>query len=202
MVKIGKNVFLAGVVAAAFLSGPGFALAHQFKVVLVVPATEAGMAEALELQNGFVLATTERDGHPDEVSDGHLGGLDVYVTVLGGTEETAAGIEAMAGREAVDIVAALAPAGDVEALERRLDGLGIALLLPGETPFGNSGDPAVRKFASAYGAAYGDEPGPAAAQGYNAARRIDVAVRGQGGADDATGLSRSFESTAKGFSWR
>ncbi len=58
------------------------ALAHSFRMALLLPLTGADAAVGRQAVKGFLLATRERDGHPDETSDGHLGGLDVYVLVI------------------------------------------------------------------------------------------------------------------------
>ena len=56
--------------------------AHSFKVALVVSLSGPMAGPGRHARDGFMLATTERDGHPDQRSDGHLGGLDVYVTLI------------------------------------------------------------------------------------------------------------------------
>ncbi len=50
------------------------AFAHAFNVWLI-----SDEASAQSVYDGFRLATRERDGHDNEESDGHLGGLDVYI---------------------------------------------------------------------------------------------------------------------------
>ena len=68
---------LLALIAGVMVFAPP-AWAHSFNVALIIPASPEGR----EIRDGFMLATTERDSHPDEESDGHLGGLDVYVTVI------------------------------------------------------------------------------------------------------------------------
>ena len=53
------------------------AFGHSFNVALVVPA-----GERVQAMQAFLLASGERDRHANEESDGHLGGLDVYVSVV------------------------------------------------------------------------------------------------------------------------
>ncbi|MFT5506804.1 MAG: hypothetical protein ACI8XC_004532 [Gammaproteobacteria bacterium] len=50
--------------------------AHSFNVIVITPMGEIIPRSML---NGFLLATREQDGHEDETSDGHLGGLDSHV---------------------------------------------------------------------------------------------------------------------------
>ncbi|MDO8982322.1 hypothetical protein, partial [Cypionkella sp.] len=66
---------------AVWMALSGNALAHSFTAALIVVGDnrEAGLAEAVR---GFLLAADERDGHANETSDGHLGGVDVHVLPL------------------------------------------------------------------------------------------------------------------------
>ncbi len=72
------SAVLAGAVSM-ILSGT--VLAHSFTAALLVVGQdrEASLAEA---RRGFLLAADERDGHANETSDGHLGGVDVQVLPL------------------------------------------------------------------------------------------------------------------------
>ncbi len=176
------------------------AVAHSFKVILVLPAPIDTSLQARELRNGFMLATTERDSHPDEESDGHLGGLDVYVSVIDEQGATA-GFERSVVQGAVDIVALFGVPKNLPLINKILKEKNVALLLPGQSPFASSGLPEVAAFTTAYEARYGNKPSSSAAQGYNAARRIGLAVRAQGGADDITLLRGNFGETARDFSW-
>jgi hypothetical protein len=56
------------------------ALAHEFELLLVAPpeATEAVLGQ---MRAAFLIASHERDSHPDETSEGHLGGMDVQLTL-------------------------------------------------------------------------------------------------------------------------
>ena len=177
------------------------AFGHRFNVALVIAQSSSAMDRGLDIRNGFMLATTERDSHPDQESDGHLGGLDVYVTVIDKQEDIAAGIQRLTGQGTADIVAAFGPEKTLTMISNLLDGKNLALLLPGSSPFSNSELPAVAAFGAAYKQEYGGKPTSYAAQGYNAARRIDKAVRAQGGVDDRASLLRVFEETARGFTW-
>lgn len=177
------------------------ALAHRFNVALVIPLSGAESDQGRQIREGFMLATTERDSHPDQESDGHLGGLDVYVSLMDGMGDLAADLGRMVGQGKADIVAAFGPETTLSLIRELLDGKEVALLLPGQSPFSKPELPAVAAFISTYERAYGEEPSPWAAQGYNAARRIALAVRTQGGVDDKAALRRSFKETAGGFDW-
>ena len=64
--------------AALWIGMSGVASAHSSTAALLVVGEdrEASLAEAVR---GFLLAADERDGHANETSDGHLGGVDVHV---------------------------------------------------------------------------------------------------------------------------
>jgi len=196
-----NTVFLLLALFGAFMFTTTPADAHRFNVALVVPLSNAASAEGRQVRDGFMLATTERDSHPDEESDGHLGGLDIYVTVIDEQGDITADIERIGKQGKIDIVVAFGSHETRTMIAKVLDGKKIALLTPARSPFAKSGTPAVAAFVSAYKKAHGSLPSAHAAQGYNAARRIDVAVRAQGSADDKTALRKSFGETAHGFNW-
>ena len=177
------------------------AYAHRFYVALVIPFSNAVADQGRQYRQGFMLATTERDSHPDEESDGHLGGLDVYVSVIDSQGDIRTEIERIVSQGRIDIVVAIGSEKTLSLVGNLLDGGNIALLAPGQTPFSQSDMPAVVAFTAAFENQYGGRPSAQAAHGYNAARRIDVAVRTQGGADDTDELVRIFKRTESGFNW-
>ncbi len=78
---------LIGILLAGSL---GQVSAHSFTLGLVIPLSGPQLESGQQVLDGFLLATTEEDGHPDETSDGHLGGLDSHVlTVDSGVDSTA-----------------------------------------------------------------------------------------------------------------
>jgi len=166
------------------------ALAHSFNVALVLPGQPATSEQARQLRQGFMLATTERDAHPDQESDGHLGGLDVYVKQA----DTPTGLDA-------DIVVLLGSKETIGQFTSQIDQNQVTILVPGNTPFSNTDNPGVTNFITTYTSAYGSAPTAQAAQGYNAARRIAAAIRAQGSADDKSLLSTNFKQTADSFTW-
>ena len=52
---------------------------HSFDLGLILPISGSKSEAGQQVLDGFLLATTEEDAHPDETSDGHLGGLDSHV---------------------------------------------------------------------------------------------------------------------------
>jgi hypothetical protein len=176
-------------------------LAHSFNVALVVPQSGTTSGQGREIVDGFMLATEERDSHPDQESDGHLGGLDVYVIVIEENGDTTAMIEGAIEQGEVDIVAIFVSDKILSLVREHLDRRKVALLLPGQSPFAKSDLPEVAVFKSAYERKYSAMPSIFAAQGYNVARRIDAAVRAQSGVGNKALLNRTFRQTAQGFAW-
>jgi hypothetical protein len=176
--NIHRSILILFLIVFGF-SGP--ALAHSFNVALVLPASNP---EAKQFHMGFLLAARQRDAHADETADGHLGGLDVYINVV--SEQAVA--------DNTDIVVDFTvPQGS--------DTASAIWLQLGQSPFAQIDRPDVTRFISSYKAAYGTAPSTDAAQGYNAAWRIAVAVRAQGGVEDKAMLLQSFSNTAQDFTW-
>ena len=196
-IRNGTAFLLTIFLLASISLNPAFA--HRFNVALVIPITSAGADQGRQYLEGFMLATSERDSHPDEESDGHLGGLDVYVTVIDAQADPGAEIERIVSQAEIDIVAAFGSEETLSLVGKLLERENILLLLPAQTPFPQSDLPAVAAFATAYENRYGGRPSVQATQGYNTARRIDVAVRAQGGVDNTELLIRNFRETANGF---
>ena len=190
----------AMMVAAALIAGiagvPGGAKAHSFNVALVMALIEHSDANIRQVHDGFLLATGERDSHPDEESDGHLGGLDVYLFPVDLKRESLAGVRALLHREQIDILAVIGPDGAAEQIRALVAGSKTVLLAPGRL----SSAP-TEAFAKAFQAAFGYAPARPAAEGYNAARRIDAAVRPLGGVGDSAALRRALDETRDGLDW-
>lgn len=187
--------------AAAVAPGTDPALAHRFNVALILPLSGAAADQGSQIRKGFMLATKERDSHPDQDSDGHLGGLDVYVSVIDANRDVATNIGRLATQGGIDIVAAIGAGTELPPIAKLFDVNDVALLLPGPSPFARSGLPAVAAFIAAYRREYGVMPTSRAARGYHAARRIDAAVRAQGGVGDRASLRRHFRQTRRAFAW-
>ena len=195
--KAGCCLFLAMFVALTLNSNS--ARAHRFHVALVIPLSSIAAVQGHRFREGFVLATTERDGHPDEESDGHLGGLDVYIRAIDAQGDVRAELGRIVSQGQADIVVAFGAEKTLPLIGKIIDGTTAILLPPGQFAYAESGLPA--EFILAYERKYGAAPSLQAAQGYSAARRIDMAVRAQGGVDDTASLLRIFSETARGFTW-
>lgn len=201
--RIPAIVLLLATGTVVWDAGP--ALAHSFRVAIVA-ADDASSESALKsAYRGFRLATKERDGHPAETSDGHLGGLDVNIASINGglpTAEVARALQAAAA----DIVIIIESGQDAPVLANTLDGDAV-VLKPGALPEPDtlSSQPtlggAAGPFGERFDADYQRVPDDAALRGYNAARRIDLAVRAQQGVDDKTALARDLAATRDGIAW-
>ena len=162
--------------AAMLVLGPADAGAHSFQAVFLAPMTGAEAAAGKAALDGFMVATRERDGHPDETADGHLGGLDVYVTVV----DTAPDLAAAAARvrsARPDILAGLI----TPPVEAALRGMSDAVPVGPDNGGGETTTMDGAPFADAFRDEYGYGVTPAAIIGYRQARRIDRAVRAVGG---------------------
>ncbi len=195
-------VLAALLLAASFVALPNAARAHSFTVALhAVGANQpATLASAIR---GMRLAATERDGHADETSDGHLGGLDLFI--LPWPTEVTHGITWLKGapQNKPDIIVVIGPpdaaAPAIQASQTKAVAIGSGVL-PADAYWLNE-DTAPQAFAARFRAAYGVAPDRQAAAGYNAARRIDLAVRAQGGVTDRDDLAEALANTAKGIGW-
>jgi len=179
------------------------AQAHEFVVAIRAVGAERDLVLADALR-GFLLATKERDGHPDETSNGHLGGLDVYIIPQTGENIVGFPMLTKAPSDRSDITLVIGASGAVDAVleqagkERpamRAGALHSANLWRSTAPSNSAG------FAARYNLAYQQPASKWAADGYNAARRIDDAVRLFGGVDDRAALERALAATAGGFQW-
>lgn len=204
-----RSIRLVALAMIAAIALPvSLARAHGFNVALVVPLSGAMAAEGSQIRDGFMLATKERDSHANEESDGHLGGLDVYVFPADDQKPDLSDVKAVLERQRIDIVAAIGSPESVAAAESLNPDAQIVVLTLGETPFpissqpsGNDQSAAVAAFIDSFQKEYGYAPTPSAAQGYNAARRIEAAVRDQGSVDNKEALQQHLLKTARGFNW-
>lgn len=160
--------------------------AHSFDTMLVVPAGADDNVRA-DMAVAFLIATEETDGHPNAESDGHLGGLDVYLTVLGAEDvgATAAAPEFIAAPVAPPDAGVPLRTGAVMVGPMAADDARATEYL------GRAADPALPPFAERFAARTGRRPGPEAVASYIAARRIGAAVRAAGDASDPNAL-RAF----------
>lgn len=191
-----KRSFLVVVVWMAL---SGNALAHSFTAALIVAGDnrEASLAEAVR---GFLLAADERDGHANETSDGHLGGVDVHVLPL--PRDAAALVEGLIGKptEPGDVVVVLGTEPAASEAVRKYQS-NSTVLLQVVLPVGWDSDVGTDSFVARYRLAYGTAPGLMAATGYHAARRLDVAIRPLDGVIPRAALEHAWRSSESGLPW-
>ena len=174
-----KAVCASFAVAAGLLfSTP--ALAHSFDTVLVVPGSGPQAEAGKQARDGFMFAARERDAHPNETADGHLGGLDVYLLIVDsmpGEGDVVANVDELAKRSADAIPRIVAPAELLPAIQHQVSGAEIiAIDLFGTTPT-DVRTMDSRPFAAAFQDAFGYAPTQAVFAGYAAARQIDKTIR-------------------------
>ncbi len=154
--------------------------AHSFRVGFIAPFSGPEARIGASARDGFMLAARERDGHADEESDGHLGGLDVYLLIIDsgeGRDSMLAKIgELIEGRN-IEFLTGIVPPGLADLIRSGIDGgLPIFVDSGGISPTNVAtmdGEP----FAAAFAAKFGRAPDRASFRGYGAARLIDRAVR-------------------------
>ncbi|NKB47728.1 MAG: hypothetical protein GKS02_00035 [Alphaproteobacteria bacterium] len=174
-----KFVLSAMVIAGGLLFATS-ASAHSFDTIFVVPVSGSQAQAGTQARDGFMFATRERDAHPNETADGHLGGLDVYLRLVDGNAAAAdvvAKARELAGRAADDAPRIVAPAAILEALNGQTEGAELIVIdLTAPAP-ANMSTMDGRPFGAAFEAAFGYAPTPAVFAGYAAARQIDTVVR-------------------------
>ena len=127
---------LTALVSAIGLA-PKSVSAHSFKVALVASVSGPKAGPGKHARDGFMLATTQRDSHPDQESDGHLGGLDVYVTLINPRHSPAtarAAIRKLVGKGGIDFVVAGDDPKVLEAIHPLVTGSAIFLIGTGPSP--------------------------------------------------------------------
>lgn len=180
-----RRAALPALLAAGLWLAAGPAAAHAFKVGFLVPAPNAEADHGRDALDAFRLAARERDGHPGETADGHLGGLDVYLLPVQirpidadpGAAAALARVEALATVERVEFVTGLLPHDLIAPLGRRLAGTATVLIVPDPLPARDAVTMDGVLFYTAFSEATGRAPGPAAYTGYALARLLDRAVR-------------------------
>ncbi len=206
---------MAASIVAALVCGPSGAAAHSFRAGLLLPFSGPSAGEGKQILDGFMLATKERDAHPGTESDGHLGGLDVYLSRIdgAGVPETAAQkARALLRREKIEFLAVFASSEALNSLYPDAAGAKVFLLGLGDAPRKIAGKACPsyfisisrrkgtgngRAFAANFKKEYGRAPSRLAALGYDAARLIGSAVRALGGElADRAALRRALRDSA------
>ena len=195
-------------VAAWCLSSVIQAKAHSFNVALVIPLSGGSEIAGKQVIDGFMMATQERDNHPDNHADGHLGGLDVYVYPADNQEMGLASLRSILANQSIDIIVSIGSGKEIHDTIATIASADTIVLNPGRLPYPMSRPPGAAKqpqglvdFKSAFQRKHGYEPTEMSAQGYNEARRIDAAIRPLDSVDDKTELRKRLEQTANEFSW-
>ncbi len=194
-------VFLPFVLLGALLL-PVSVFAHSFGVVLISPQSGELSQSGLSFRNGFMLATTQRDSHPNEESDGHLGGLDVYVSFVDATGDVNRAVLETIEQTDIDIVLSygLAP-DDILQLNTVLAQSNAVFLMPANLSGQSRNEAGEAAFRTDFETMFGYQAEQSAVLGYNAAQRIERAVRAQGRVDDRGALRKSFAQSASDFAW-
>lgn len=163
--------------------GVGFtvapAYAHEFELLLLAPA-DATAVDLDDMQAAFLIAAQERDSHPNQTSEGHLGGMDVQLTLSVPDKAVADASLAFvaapfAGVNDAKVSALAAPGNAVIVTAQTL------AVLPKEVLDGRDD---LAAFADRFLAETGRTAGASAVGAYLAARAVDLAVRPFDSVDD------------------
>jgi hypothetical protein len=192
---------IGNALAALFTGTPNVALAHSFVVTLDATAAETPLKLASAIQ-GMRVAASERDSHAAETSDGHLGGIDLFIRVQ--PADAADGITWLKGAPKVAATVIVDFSGP-DVAPSRMAADGTLVITPGKLPpaeiWTSNALSTTNSFAARYQAAYDSAPDRQAAQGYNAALRIDRAVRYSGGVHDIQALREALDRSTDGIDW-
>lgn len=111
--------------------------AHSFNLALLATVSGPMAGPGKNARDGFMLATTERGSHPDQESDGHLGGLDVYVTLIDPRHSPAqarGAVRELIGKSQIDFVIVADTPAVQEAIHPLVTTSEIFLIGTGPTP--------------------------------------------------------------------
>jgi len=179
------------------------AIAHSFSLAIFANGS-AGPVELRSAVQGALIASADRDGHPGETADGHLGGLDVFLIPL--LETTAEQINGLVDHktENFDFVVPL------ERVPMDLSGLqGVTTQTIVLDP-GDLSDPAAwfeyptssgKSFAARYRSRFGEQPDAFSVHGYFAARKIDHAMCESNGLSSLEEIRKVLVASRQGIDW-
>lgn len=178
------------------------AVAHEFSLGVYAVGGDA-KDRIVSAVRGVLLAADERDAHPDETSDGHLGGVDVQIILFLDDRSFTLPELKNTHRGQIDLLLLLdTDAAATTSLPGTTDQT--IILYPGKLPDRSLWSD--RQDASGFAARYVDvwsmEPDIFAAQGYNAARRIDMAIRPQDGVEEIDAIRDALSQSMSGIDWR
>jgi hypothetical protein len=106
-------------ITAGIALANGDAAAHSFKVGAMIPLSGPSAETGRQWLDGFLLATREQDAHPDQHSDGHLGGLDVYVLTVDSAGDASA-IKNLVAADNPEVLTGPAPAALLAEISKTL----------------------------------------------------------------------------------
>jgi ABC-type branched-subunit amino acid transport system substrate-binding protein len=175
-------------IGSVLAMGCGPARAHSFNLGFVTTLTGPHASRGKQALDGFLLATGERDAHPGEESDGHLGGLDVYVFRIDsnlGAEAVRRRLRELLRGQRLMFVTGVYEPGVMEAVDEAVRGTEALFVDPTDSAMfrASGGDSkklstmTQKEFSASFRHKYGYEPGASAARGYIAARLIAATVR-------------------------
>lgn len=154
--------------------------AHSFKVGFLVPLTGEYVDQGRDAVDALLLAADERDGHPDNHADGHLGGLDVYVLKIDTNRDNQASlndISHMVKTDDIQFITGLIPPKLGEQISLQLKNTTAHYI---GTPVDNIANMATMSgegFAASFSRRYSRSPSLSARQGYRIALYLDRIVR-------------------------
>jgi len=146
----------------------------------LIPLSGFELESGRHALDGFLLATSERDAHPDEESDGHLGGLDVYILKIDSNQPSEAvlrKIDQLVKREKIHFFTGLIPTELKQTVRDQLSGTEVILLEIEIESSQNETTMSVDSFSDAFSRNFGYPPMQPAHLAYRLARLIDRVVR-------------------------
>ena len=189
-----RSLLIAGFLA---LTSPNWAAAHEFSMGIYATGENA-RARVASAARGALLAADERDGHPDETSDGHLGGVDVQIIPFPDGQQIALPDLKNSHQGPLDVILVL-DFSSTPSLPKMKDET--VILTPGDLPELWKDTDNALSFAVRHKTEWSIEPDLSAAQGYHAARRIDAAIRPNDGIDDVTAIREALKRSVTNFAW-
>jgi hypothetical protein len=173
-------------VVGLLMGAPTRLWAHSFDIAVIAPFSGPAATVGSSLWQGMRVATREADGHPQETSDGHLGGVDSNLRRIDSQADAAQVARQLRalGESQGFLIAVLGP-DQTPMLEALPEGVPAVVLLVAneDAPAPNHFTPPALSaasrlaFSDAYSHFYGSAPDTVAQRGYAIARLIDIAVR-------------------------
>jgi ABC-type branched-subunit amino acid transport system substrate-binding protein len=200
-----RQFFTAFSIGLILATGAGPAQAHSFNLGFVTALSGPHARQGKQALDGFLLATGERDAHAGEESDGHLGGLDVYVFSIDsnlGAEAVRRRLRELLRGEGLLFVTGVYGPGVTETVSTTIQGTQAIFVDSADSAMyrASGGDPeglstmTQKNFSASFRHRHGYEPGAYAARGYIAARLIAATVRAlQGGSLERDALQTALE---------